>query len=150
MDYLEYERYRLKYNAMQERFASVLLEKERLFTNTLPSGIRYDKDKVQHSVDDNPLEEYVIQMDEKQIDDTLDQMRKTIKDWEMLLEVKERELRKSLSIPDRIYTCRYLDGDGIGKISSSLCYSKSQVYRILRKIEKRCDKMRQNATNYVL
>ena len=147
MDYLEYERYRLKYNAMQERFASVLLEKERLFTNTLPSGIRYDKDKVQHSVDDNPLEEYVIQMDEKQIDDTLDQMRKTIKDWEMLLEVKERELRKSLSIPDRIYTCRYLDGYGIGKISSSLCYSKSQVYRILRKIEKRCDKMRQNATN---
>ena len=150
MDYLEYERYRLKYNAMQERFASVLLEKERLFTNTLPSGIRYDKDKVQHSVDGNPLEEYVCQMDEKQIDETLDQMRKTIKDWEMLLEVKERELRKSLSIPDRIYTCRYLDGSGLGKISSSLCYSKSQVYRILRKIEKRCDKMRQNATNYVI
>ena len=150
MDYLEYERYRSKYNAMQERFAQILLEKERLFTNTLPSGIRYDKDKVQHSVDGNPLEEYVCQMDEKQIDETLDQMRKTIKDWEMLLEVKERELRKSLSMPDRIYTCRYLDGYGIGKIASSLNYSKSQVYRILRMIEKRCDKMRQNATNYVI
>ena len=63
--YLEYERIKNKYAAVQEQFAQALMEKERLFTRTLPSAIRYDKDKVQNSVDDNPLEDFVISAEEK-------------------------------------------------------------------------------------
>jgi hypothetical protein len=87
--------------------------------------------------DDNPLERYAVTMDEKQIDEKLDTLRRQIKDWSILIEVKENELRKSRDIPDRIFTLRYLDGVSVSRISSIISYSKKQIYRILGKIEKR-------------
>ena len=39
MIYPEYERYSTKFNEVQERFMQVLLEKERLFTKTLPNAM---------------------------------------------------------------------------------------------------------------
>ena len=147
MTYLEYERFKVKYNEMQETFAQILMEKERLFTKTLPNAITYDRDQVQTSISGNPLEEYVISMDEKRIDEKLSKTRESLKDWEMLLKMKENELRASYSIPDKIYVCRYIDGYGINKIAKTINYSKSQVYRILSQIDK---KLRQNAKINVL
>ena len=147
MTYLEYERFKVKYNDLQERFALILMEKERLFTKVLPSAIRYDKDRVQSSIDGNPLENYVISLDEENIDEKLTQLRESLKDWEMLLKMKEKELRASHAIPDKIYVYRYIDGYGINKIAKTISYSKSQVYRILNQIDK---KMRQNAKIDVL
>ena len=63
--YLEYECIKAKFVDLQEQFAKVLLEKERLFTRTLPSAIRYDKDKVQCMPDDNPLERYTTELNKK-------------------------------------------------------------------------------------
>lgn len=61
--YLEYECIKAKFVDLQEQFAKVLLEKERLFTRTLPSAIRYDKDKVQTLHDmDKGAKHYVINM----------------------------------------------------------------------------------------
>lgn len=137
MVYPEYVQYKSKYEELQNRFASLLLEKEKLFTDTFPRGITYDKDKVQCMPDDNPLERYAVTMDEKQIDEKLDTLRRQIKDWSILIEFKERELRKSKDIPDRIFTLRYLDGVSVSRISSIISYSKKQIYRILGKIEKR-------------
>ena len=142
MTYLEYERFKVKYDEMQEIFAQILMEKERLFTKTLPNAIRYDRDQVQTSISGNPLEEYVVSMDEKKIDEKLSKTRESLKDWEILLKIKEKELRASHAIPDRIYVYRYIDGYGINKIAKTINYSKSQVYRILNQIDK---KMRQNA-----
>lgn len=137
MVYPEYVEYKSKYEELQNRFASLLLEKEKLFTDTFPRGITYDKDKVQCMPDDNPLERYAVIMDEKQIDEKLDTLRRQIKDWSILIEVKENELRKSKDIPDRIFTLRYLDGVSVSRISNIVSYSKKQIYRILGKIEKR-------------
>lgn len=153
MVYPEYVQYKSKYEELQNRFASLLLEKEKLFTDTFPRGITYDKDKVQCMPDDNPLERYAVTMDEKQIDEKLDTLRRQIKDWSILIEVKENELRKSKDIPDRIFTLRYLDGVSVSRISSIISYSKKQIYRILGKMDKtisKNEKMTRNVTFNVL
>ena len=142
MTYLEFEKYKVMYDDLQERFAQILLEKERLFTKALPSGIRYDKEQVQCSIDGNPLEEYVMSLDEENIDEKLSQIRESLKDWEILMNLREKELRKSHSVPDRIYVMRFIDGYGINRIANTINYSKSQVYRIVNQINKRCNKMR--------
>ena len=153
MVYPEYVQYKSKYEELQNRFASLLLEKEKLFTDTFPRGITYDKDKVQCMPDDNPLERYAVTMDEKQIDEKLDTLRRQIKDWSILIDVKENELRKSKDIPDRIFTLRYLDGVSVSRISNIVSYSKKQIYRILGKMDKtisKNEKMTRNVTFYVL
>lgn len=146
MVYPEYESYRIKYNRLQERFADVLMEKERLFTKTLPNAITYDRDVVQTSIDGNPLEEYVCTMDEKQIDEKIAKLRESLKDWTILLDMKEKELRKSLAVPDKVYLMRYIECYSISRISRSINYSKSQTYRVIKQIEKKCEKMKQKGT----
>lgn len=148
MQYLEYERYKVKYNGLQWRFSQILLEKEKLFTKTQPDAIRYDKDKIQSSVSGNMLDNYVISLEEKKIDQKLSILRKSLKNWQTLLDLKERELRRSKSMSDRIYVLKYIDGQEVSKIAGLTNYSKSQIYRILRQIEKRCDNMRQNMWYY--
>lgn len=148
MQYLEYERYKVKYNGLQWRFSQILLEKEKLFTKTQPDAIRYDKDKIQSSVSGNMLDNYVISLEEKKIDQKLSILRKSLKNWQTLLDLKERELRRSKSMSDRIYVLKHIDGQEVSKIAGLTNYSKSQIYRILRQIDKRCDNMRQNMWYY--
>lgn len=138
MVYLEYERVKMSCISTKNRFAHLLLEKERILTETLPNAIRYDKDNVQTSIEGNLLDNYVIEMDEKGIDKRLAKLRQSLKDWEILLEFMERRLRSSKEIPDRIYVMRHLDGYGIKRICKEINYSRSQIYRILDKIEKNC------------
>ena len=73
--YLEYDRCKAKYHAIQEAFTALLLERERLFTKMLPNAITYDKDHVLSSVGSNPLEDYAISLDEKGIDEKLARYR---------------------------------------------------------------------------
>ena len=137
MIYPEYEQYKARYNDLQNIFASFLLEKESLFTKTLPNAIRYDKDRVQSSIDGNLLESYVIKLEDSRIDEKLDHVRQTLQDWEILLDAKERDLRKSQDKYDRIYTFKYLDGYGIKKICKIMNYSRAQTYRMIGQIEKK-------------
>ena len=141
MTYLDYEGFKTKYYNVQQMFADILLEKEAIFNKALPSGIRYDKEQVQTSVDGSPLDEYVIELE--RIETKITKVRESLKDWEFLLSLKEKELRQSNDLHDRIYVMRILDGYGIKRISKVLNYSNSQVYRICQQISKKCDKMRQ-------
>lgn len=134
--YIDFERFKAKYAAAQEHFAEILLEKERLFTQTLPNAITYDKDIVDHSVDGNPLERYVLSLEEENIDQKLAKYRQFFADWEILMEHKERDLRQSKFVLDRIYVMRMLDGFGIGRICKEMHYSKAQVYKKLDVIKK--------------
>lgn len=141
--YLEYESIKERYESFQNLFAKILLEKERLMTKTLPNAITYDGLKVQSSVDGNPLEEYVLSVEDEGLDLKLNRYRQALSDWRMLLDLKERELRESRESIDRVYVMRNLDGYSINRVAKVMSYSRSQVYRILGKISKRCDKMRQ-------
>ena len=141
MIYLDYVKYKASFEMLQERFNEILTEKERLFTKTQPNAIRYDKEQIQCSVDGNILEDYVISMDEKRIDEQLNRLRIILLDREKLLEIKEKELRKSHCSDDRVYLLRYIDGLSINKIATAMCYSKRQVYRVLNKIDKKISVM---------
>ena len=133
MVYPEYEKTKSRFYDSQRKFAQLLMEKERIFANTLPSGIRYDKDVVQVTLSD-PMERYVGDLED--IEKKLTQVRDAVKDWEILLSVKERELRESKEIPDKVYVMKYLDKMSVGKIAYLISYSKRQVFRILKKIDK--------------
>lgn len=140
MIYPEYELYKSKYLNLQEQFNMVLTEKERLITKLLPNATTYDKDNGSGAPSDNPLEDYVISLEEEMIDAKLDRLRPLLEDRKTLLESKEQELRVSGDCHDKIYRMKYLDGYGINRIAKIMHYSKSQVYRILEKIDKRCGK----------
>lgn len=144
--YVDYERFKARYQRIQTMFADVLLEKERLFTKTLPNAITYDKDLVSHSVDGNPLEMYVLACEDEKLDEKLAKYRQYINDWYVLMAVKERDLRASKAIDDRIYVCRYLDGYGIGRMIGELHYSKPSIYRRLKTISRNLEKLRQFET----
>lgn len=145
--FIEYEKCKDTFMRLQRVFANALLEKERLFTRTLPSAIRYDKEKVQSTVDGNPVESFVISVEDKELDSRIAKYRQNLKDWQMLLDIKERELRNSKSMLDRIYVCRFLDGYSIKRICTTLNYSRPQIYRKLSLLNK---KMRQNETDNML
>lgn len=147
--YLEYEQIKTKYTDLQEQFARVLLEKERLFTRTLPSAIRYDKDVIQSTVDGSPLEDFVISVDTKEIDIKIKRLRHHLNDWGVLLTVKETALRKSPTLIDRIYVMRYLDGYSVNKVCRTLHYEKSRIYELLREIDRK-SKSGKNRKNYML
>lgn len=144
--YLEYERIKTKYTALQEQFAKILLEKERLYTKTLPSAIRYDKEKVMSTVDGNPLEEFVINVEDKALDEKITRFRELLTDWAVLLETKERELRRSKDIFNKIYVLKYLDNYSVSRIAKILHYDRTQIYRKLKQMWKRCNKMQQEAS----
>lgn len=141
-NYLEYEQTKDNLERAKKLFAKAILEKERLITKTMPSAITYDKDTVMSSRDDNPLESYIISSETKHVDELIAKYRQSLSDWSVLLEYQEKELRKSKDKYDIIYTMKCIDGMGINKIARIMNYSKSQVYRILKQIYRRCDDMR--------
>ena len=137
--YLEYDRCKAKYHAIQEAFTALLLERERLFTKMLPNAITYDKDHVLSSVGSNPLEDYAISLDEKGIDEKLARYRQVLKDWKDVLEVKEHELRKSQNIMDKVYVLRVIERRGVNSIARILKYSHPQISRYVAEIERKCE-----------
>lgn len=134
--YTDYESYLVRYEYIQAQFVRVLLEKEKLLIRTLPSAIRYDKDKVQNTIDDNPLEDYAISVEEKELDVKIARLRRHLDDWRVLMDVKEGELRKSQVLIDRVYVMRYLDGLSVNKICRIIHYEKTRVYELLTEIAK--------------
>ena len=134
--YTDYESYLVRYEHIQVQFVRVLLEKEKLLTRTLPSAIRYDKYKVQNTIDDNPLEDYIISVEEKELDVKIARLRRHLDDWRVLMDVKEGELRKSQILIDRVYVMKYLDGLSVNKICRILHYEKTRIYELLTEIAK--------------
>lgn len=136
MLYLEYEKAKASFTRAQMMFEDALLEKERLFTITQPKAITYDKDTVQTSPCGDVLDKYVIALEDEKIEERLRPFRELMLNSESLLDVKERELRKSPDRFDRIYVCRFLDGMSIRAISKNLSFSKTEVHRTIQSITK--------------
>jgi hypothetical protein len=137
MIYLEYERYKARFRTVQKQFEEILLEKEALLTKVLPSAICYDKDVVQTSPKADMMDNYMIALEHEEIDKRLKPFRNAMIDLDRLLELKRRELRESNDLFDKVYVMRYLDGFSAAKISRVLCYSRSQIHRILKAINKK-------------
>lgn len=131
MLYLEYEFYRLKYVETQQKFDELLSEKETLFARTQPKAVNYDGDHVSGGNATNKFEEYIEAKDRKRIDERLAEIKSILEDRERLLRLKEKELRASEDIRDKVFYMRYIDRMRIYKIANICHYSEMQIYRIL-------------------
>ena len=136
MIYPEYDLYLWQYRATLRSYNDVLLKKEELFQNTQAKAINYDKDKVSGGAINNTLETYIEKKEELKIDETLEELKSILDDRANLLKAKEQELRASNHLHDKVYCMRYVDFISPYKIAKMLNYSKSEIYRILEKIDK--------------
>lgn len=144
MIYMEYEEFRSKYLSAQRKYDEVLSEKEALFDRTQPQGVAFDKERVAGTSDSNRFDDYLIQVERKQIDERLAEI-KTIMDkrWDLLLD-KEDELRASTEIMDRLYVLRFLDHLKMQKIALEINYSESHIYRLMNTLLNEVRIMREN------
>lgn len=131
-----YEEYKNKYYETQREYDIILTEKEKLFSITQPSAVKFDKEVVSGGVVDNTFERYLILKEEKKIDQRLEEIKSLLDDRERLLKLKEQELKASTNIHDKIYKYRYIDRLKVYKIAKLVGYSEPQIYRILKAIKR--------------
>ena len=134
MIYIIYEEYKNKYYETQREYDIILTEKEKLFSITQPSAVKFDKEVVSGGITDNTFERYLILKEEKKIDQRLEEIKSLLDDRERLLKLKEQELKTSTNIQDKIYKYRYIDKLKVYKIAKLVGYSEPQIYRILKTI----------------
>jgi len=146
MLYVDYERFKRKYLDAQRAYDSILTEKEALFQKTQPNSTmgeyerEFDKSICVGAVGGsriNQIEEYVIAIEDKQINERLAEAKSILDDRAALLNQKERELRKSKIIDDELYILRYLENKRTKEISRILNYSEPQIYRKLKIIRQK-------------
>ena len=137
MLYMEYDEYLAWYKATERQYNEILMEKEALFQTTQAKAITYDKEKVSGTIQNNTLENYIAKKEERKIDERLAEVKSILDDRERLLRSKENELRASNHLHDKVYTMRYIDFLSPYVIAKKLNYSKSEIYRIIDKINKK-------------
>lgn len=138
MLYIEYHAIRLKYTDAQRIYDDLINEKETLFARTQPQAVNYDKDRVSGGSGKNAFEEYVIAKESTRIDERLAEQNNILDNRKYLLDLKERELRASKFLYDKIYVLRYLDNLTLQQIENRVPYSRVQIWRILKTIKLNC------------
>jgi len=139
--YLEYEEYKRKYHEIQKQYDKILLENEELFQRTQIQGIDYGREKVNGGKGSNVMELYIAEKDFRKIDERLAEVKILLDGRKRLLDLKREELRDSKELVDKVYRMKYLDHLKVREISDKLCYSKTQLYRIVDKIDEEIAKL---------
>lgn len=136
MKYLEHRRRYIEYRQAQEDLNNVLNEWIIAYQRTIPK-ISYG-DRVQGNPT-NKVEEYVIELEQKQLRQRKQIAEQIIDGKHKLLEMAEAELRKSKNIYDLIYTFKWVDGLKPKEIYRKLDlmgmnYSEGHIYEITKRI----------------
>lgn len=137
MLYEEHYRLKEKYREAQKRYDEIVAEQEQLFSITQPQAVKYGKEKVSGGMKTNSFDSYLISKEAKRIDERLSEIKCILAERRELLMEKEYELRRSKSWLDIIYTLYYLDFRSVRLIASRVPYSKTQIWRILKKISQK-------------
>lgn len=145
--YLIHRKYYLNYLQAQKKVEAILNEQERLLERVQPKSTLAEHER--EFMPSNPraggqrinkAEEYAIDMERLRIKTRLEEAKSILKDRIMLLEQKEKELRKSKDIYNMIYTAKWVDGMKPEAIIYATGYSRSQVYSILRHLERQIER----------
>lgn len=136
--FVDYVILKQSYDQSHKRLRELLDRKEEAFTRTLPSAIRYDIQKVMHSVPDvSALDEYVMAVE--RLNQQIREMRIIKDERRYMLMEKAEELKTSLDEFDRIFVMYYLKKLPAEYIASLLDYSVDAIYYKKRQMEKRMD-----------
>lgn len=134
MLYVDYVILKQSYDESLRRLKELLDKKEEAFTRTLPNAIRYDLQKVMHSVSTNSaLDDYV--MDVEKIDQQIRSAKIILMDRKEMLDLKEEELKKSRDVDDRVYFLKYIQRLTVEQIAIRMHYSEGNIYYHLAKIK---------------
>lgn len=130
-----YESYKRSYYRMQTKVNEILNEKERLFNATQPKAMNYGTIQGGGKAV-NSFDEYLVKCEDEEIDKRLMEAKRLLFEREKLMVMAEKELRESKDILDVVYRMAMIDNIKIRTIANRLCYSESQVYRFIEKIQK--------------
>lgn len=136
-----YKEYRKEYNEYVQAQAvlnNVIDEYIAAFQRTQPHSPCYSG--IQMSGHVNKVEEYIIEVEGKDLKRRAEDAEKVLHLKRELLDLKESELRKSHDIYDLLYAGKWIDHKKVSDIQRELdlkgiCYSTSQVYEILKRIK---------------
>ena len=147
MIYTEYEKMWVVIRKQEKELFELINKRDELFTKTQPKATILDKEIVDGNNPSNMMESYVIQ--EEYYTMRIEQLQQSLDDRYQALKRKREELKLSKNICDRIYYLKNIEKLNVFKVSVLVNYSKEQVYRYLRKMNKNI-KMTQNDTNHYL
>lgn len=145
--YLIHRKYYLAYLQAQKNVERILDEHEVLLQRVQPKSSLAEHER-EHLPSNptgggkkiNKAEEYAIQVEERNIRARLKEAKDILLDRKLLLDQKEEELRKSKDIFNRVYTLRWVDGMKVDAIVMETGYSRSQVYNIIRHLERQLER----------
>lgn len=135
--YIFYEEIKNKYFDLEKSYESILAENEKLFQITQPKSPTFSDLKVQNNEAKNKFDTYLELKEKLCIEKRLEEARRLLKARGDVLYCKEKELRSSALLDDRIYCMWVLDKKTIREISRSICYQKTRVYELIDKIKHR-------------
>lgn len=142
--YRIHRKFYLKYIDAQRKFEAILDEQEMILQKVQPKSSLAEHDR-EHMATlptgsgktlTRKAEEYAIEMERRNIRQRLNDARGVLEDRLLLLEQKEAELRKSKDIYNVIYLARWVDGKKPEMIATETGYSRSQVYAIIKHLDR--------------
>ena len=146
--YLEHRGYYLSYLEAQKKLEDIINEYEAILTKVQPKSslAEHEREFSKETIlppsgkKINKAEEYAIAMEQRKIKERLSDAKLILQERFNLLDLKEQEIRKSRDIYNRIYTLKWIDGMKADAIIEETGYSRSQVYNILKHLNKQIER----------
>ena len=120
------------------KLREAMIEKKiEIMEQMLPKGFDFSREKVQNSGGINPFDRYLEALEKAGIDDKVLSESKTIVDelFEMV-QLSEREIRKSGHTYDRFYVMKVIEKRPMWQVEKRMNYSHAQAWRIWKIIKK--------------
>ena len=137
MIYLDYLDIQHKYILSLQEVDKILNEKELLFQRTQPKSPVMDIERVSGGSPENKIENYIVELERKKIDERLRKAKEIMYDRHELYLLTSENLKGSRDKYDMVFVLKWIDGKNAREISRLLHYSESHVYRMINKIKKR-------------
>ena len=116
---------------------AILQKKIEILENALPKGVDFSYDRVKKSITVSPFDVYVEMLEKNGIDEKmLDENRAIVNQLYDMVQLAERDLRKSQHVHDKFYVLRVIEKRPMWQIEKRMCYSHAQAWRIWKIIKK--------------
>lgn len=136
MIYTAYENIKNKYRNLEKDYENILAENEKIFRITQPKSPTFSDLKIQCNEIKSKFDLYLELKEKLCIDKRLSEAKKLIKARGKMLMAKEKELRFSRDLIDRVYCLWFLDKKNAREVSNTLGYHKSAVYNVINDIKR--------------
>lgn len=133
MLYIEFLKSREAYDISLKQLRKLLDKREEIFLMTLPSGIRYDMEKISRSVTTNAMDAFIMRAEE--VEEKIRAVKIQLDDRKNVLDGIEKELRESKVLADEIFVHKHLDGKKVPRVAAELHYSQERIYQVDREIK---------------